>query len=95
MNLYETILSKLNDYSNIDFRINSIKEKYNNDKRIKLDLISLSKQIRDIQNEMKSLLNENKKNNECMKYTHFLFDRSYTKYTGIDRKYFDKLKNNK
>lgn len=30
-----------------------------------------------------------------MKYTHFLFDRTYTKYTGIDKKYFDKLMNNK
>ena len=95
MDLYETILSKLDDYSNIDFNINSIKEKYDNDKRIKLDLISLNKQIRDMQDEMKSLLNENNKNNECMKYTHFLFDRTYTKYTGIDKKYFDKLMNNK
>ena len=95
MVLYETILSKLDDYSNIDFNINGIKEKYDNDKRIKLDLISLNKQIRDMQDEMKSLLNENNKNNECMKYTHFLFDRAYTKYTGIDKKYFDKLMNNK
>lgn len=95
IDLYETILSKLDDYSNIDFNINSIKEKYDNDKRIKLDLISLNKQIRDMQDEMKSLLNENNKNNECMKYTHFLFDRAYTKYTGIDKKYFDKLMNNK
>ena len=92
--LYETILSKLNDYSTIDFNINNIKEKYDNDKRIKLNLISLNKQIREMQNEMKFLLNENKKNNECMKYTHFLFDRAYTKYTGIDKKYFDKLMNN-
>ena len=38
---------------------------------------------------------ENNKNNECMKYTYFLFDRAYTKYTGIDKKYFDKLMNNK
>ena len=48
-----------------------------------------------MQDEMKSILNENNKNNECMKYTHFLFDRTYTKYTGIDKKYFDKLMNNK
>ena len=48
-----------------------------------------------MQDEMKSLLNENNKNNECMKYTHFLFDRVYTKYTGIEKKYFDKLMNNK
>ena len=58
-------------------------------------MTSLNKQIRDMQDEMKSLLNENNKNNECMKYTHFLFDRAYTKYTGIDKKYFDKLMNNK
>ena len=50
-------------------------------------------EVREIFRE--ELLNENNKNNECMKYTHFLFDRAYTKYTGIDKKYFDKLMNNK
>lgn len=93
--LYETILNKLDNYSNYDFNINNIKEKYDNNKRIKKDLISLNKQIKDMQNSMKSLLNENNKNNDCMKYTHFLFDRTYTKYTGIDKRYFDKLMNNK
>ena len=92
--LYETVLSKLNDYSSFDFNIMCIKDKYNNKKSIKMDLISLNKQIRDMQEDMKALLKENAKNNDCMKYTHFLFDRTYTKYTGIDKKYFDKLMNN-
>lgn len=92
--LYEKMLSKINDCSNINFNIKGIKDKYDNNKKIKLDLISLNKQIRDMQDNMKALLNENTKNNDCMKYTHFLFDRTYTKYTGIDKKYFDKLKNN-
>lgn len=95
LELYETILSKLNDYSNFDFNVIGIKDKYDNAKKIKLDLISLNKQIRDMQENMKELLNENAKNNDCIKYTHFLFDKAYTKYTGIDKKYFDKLMNNK
>lgn len=93
--LYEKILNKLEEYSNYDFDIKSICEKYDNDKRIKQDLISLNKKAKDMQIEMKEMINENLKNNDCLKYTHFLFDRSYTKYTGIDKKFFDKLKNDK
>ena len=48
-----------------------------------------------MQTEMKEMLNENLRNNDCMKYTHFLFDWAYTKYTGIDKRFFDKLKNDK
>ena len=87
----EKILNKLEEYSNYDFDIKSIFEKYDNDKRIKQNLISLNK--KNMQIEMKEMINENLKNNDCLKYTHFLFDRSYTKYTGIDKKFFDKLKN--
>lgn len=93
--LYEKILNKLEEYSNYDFGIKDISEKYDNDKKIKQDLISLNKKTKDMQTEMKEMLNENLKNNDCMKYTHFLFDRSYTKYTGIDKRFFDKLKNDK
>lgn len=93
--LYEKILNKLEEYSNYEFDIKSICEKYDNDKRIKQDLISLNKKTKDMQVEMKEMINENLKNNDCLKYTHFLFDRSYTKYTGIDKKFFDKLKNDK
>ena len=92
--LYEKILDKLHNYSNYNFNVNNIKDKYENNERIKMKLISLNKQINDMQDDMKSLLKENSKNNDCMKYTHFLFDRAYTKYTGIDKKYFDKLTNN-
>jgi hypothetical protein len=93
--LYEKMLNKLEEYSNYDFDIKSICEKYDNDKRIKQDLISLNKKTKDMQLEMKKMINENLKNNDCLKYTHFLFDKSYTKYTGIDKKFFDKLKNDK
>lgn len=92
--LYEKMLKKLDYYSNYNFNIIGIKEKYDNNERIKMNLISLNKQIKDMQDEMKLLLNDNTKNNDCLKYTHFLFDKAYTKYTGIDKKYFDKLKNN-
>lgn len=94
MELYKTILTKLDYYSNFEFNINNIKEKYDNKERIKMDLISLNKQIKNMQTDMKYLLKENNKNNDCIKYTHFLFDRMYTKYTGIDKKYFDKLVDN-
>ena len=93
--LYEKIMNKLEEYSNYDFGIKDICEKYDNDKKIKQDLISLNKKTKNMQTEMKEMLNENLKNNHCMKYTHFLFDRAYTKYTGIDKKFFDKLKYNK
>ena len=46
IDLYEIILSKLDDYSNIDFNINSIKEKYDNDK------IHISYLIEHIQNTL-------------------------------------------
>lgn len=88
-------MNKLEEYSNYDFGIKDICEKYDNDKKIKQDLISLNKKTKNMQTEMKEMLNENLKNNDCMKYTHFLFDRAYTKYTGIDKKFFDKLKYNK
>lgn len=94
MELYEKILDKLYDYSDYDFNIIKIKDKYDNNEKIKMDLISLNKKIKDMQNDMKSLLNENLRDNDCMKYTHFLFDSAYTKYTGIDKKFFDKLMNN-
>ncbi len=88
-------MNKLEEYSNYDFGIKDICEKYDNDKKIKQDLISLNKKTKNMQTEMKEMLNENLKNNDCMKYTHFLFDRAYTKYTGIDKKFFDKLKYDK
>ena len=69
------MLKKLDYYSNYDFNINSIKEKYDNKEKIKMNLISLNKQIKDMQDEMKILLNDNTKNNDCLKYTHFLFDK--------------------
>ncbi len=95
LDLYEKILDKLEEYSNYNFNIVSICEKYDNNRRIKQDLISLNKKTKDIQMEMKEMIYENSKNNDCLKYTHFLFDRSYTRYTGIDKKFFDKLKNDK
>lgn len=94
MELYEKMLTKLDEYSNYEFNLDGIKYKYDNNEKIKMNLISLNKQIREIQEDMNSLLKENTKNNDCMKYTHFLFDGAYIKYTGIDKKFFDKLKNN-
>ena len=91
---YEKVLNRLEYYANYDFGIEKIKERYDNKGKIKMNLISLNKQIKDMKYEMMSLLNENSKDNDCLKYTHFLFDKTYTKYTGIDKKYFDKLKNN-
>ena len=92
--LYEIVLEKISYYSDFDFKINNIKADYNNDERIKMKLISLNKQINDMKKDFKNLIEANNKDNECLKYTHFLFDKEYTKYTGIDKKYFDKLKNN-
>lgn len=92
--LYEIVLEKISYYSDFDFKINNIKADYNNDERIKMKLISLNKQINDMKKDFKNLIEANNKDNECLKYTHFLFDKKYTKYTGIDKKYFDKLKNN-
>lgn len=59
---------------------------------IKQNLISLNKKINDMKMEIKKLLEKNLNDNDCLKYTHFLFDKNYTKYTGIDKKFFDKLK---
>ena len=91
--LYETILSKLHYYTNYKFDVENIINRNNEGKAIKMNLLMLNKQIKEMQNDMHSLINTNSKSNECMKYTHFLFDGAYTKYTGIDKKYFDKLMN--
>lgn len=93
INLYEDMLNKLDEYSNCDFEIKNIIEKYTNNQKIKQDLISLNKKIKDMQLELKDMINQNNRDNDCLKYTHFLFDSTYTKYTGIDKRFFDKLKN--
>ena len=89
--LYGEMLNKLNEYSELDFRLSEITSRYDNKEPIKQNLISLNKKINDMKKEMKKLIEQNLDNNDCLKYTHFLFDRVYTKYTGIDKKYFDKL----
>lgn len=89
--LYEHLLDDIEKYSKLNFELDNIINRYENNKRIKMDLVSLNKKINDIQKELKKYIVDNQKNNENLKYTHFLFDGSYTKYTGIDKKYFDKL----
>lgn len=91
-NLYEEILEKIKEYNEFDFGISEIMDRYNDGLSIKRNMISLNKKINDMKKDMDCLLKINDSNNECFKYTHFLFDNSYTKYTGIDKKYFDKLK---
>ena len=61
--------------------------------KIKKDLISLNAKLNNIKKDFCNQLNLNEKNNECLKYTHFLFDNAYKRYTGIDKKYFDKIMN--
>jgi len=90
-NLYEDLLADIEKYSELDFEIDNIINRYDNNERIKMNLTSLNKKINDMKKELKKYTVDNQKNNECLKYTHFLFDGNYTKYTGIDKKYFDKL----
>lgn len=89
--LYESLLDDIEKYSEMDFDINNIINQYNDNKRIKMNLTSLSKKINDMKIKFKKYTTNNRNNNECLKYSHFLFDSNYTKYTGIDKKYFDKL----
>jgi len=89
--LYEDLLADIEKYSELDFEIDNIINRYDNKKRIKMSLTSLNKKINVMKKELKKYTVDNQKNNECLKYTHFLFDGNYTKYTGIDKKYFDKL----
>ena len=89
--LYENLIKTIEDYSNYDFEIKKIINNYDNNEKIKRNLISLNRKISEMQKELKKYCIQNQKNNECLKYTHFLFDKSYTKYTGIDKRYFDKL----
>lgn len=90
--LYEDLLVDIEKFSEQDFEIENIINRYDNNERIKMNLTSLNKKINDMKKELKKYTVDNQKNNECLKYTHFLFDSNYTKYTGIDKKYFDKLK---
>lgn len=86
-------LMKVLEECNCDFEIKNIIEKYTNNQKIKQDLISLNKKIKDMHLELKDMINQNNRDNDCLKYTYFLFDSTYTKYTGIDKRFFDKLKN--
>ena len=90
--LYEKMIDNIEKYSELDFEINNIIQRYENKKKIKRTLTSLNKTINEMKQEFKKYITSNEKDNECLKYTHFLFDSNYTKYTGIDKKYFDKLK---
>lgn len=89
--LYEEMLKMFENYSEFDFGLLETTTRYNNGESIKQNLISLNKRINNMKNDMHKLLERNIKNNDCLKYTHFLFDGNYTKYTGIDKKFFDKL----
>lgn len=90
-NLYEEMLNSIKKYNNFDFKLDDIINQYDNGQNIKKSLKSLNKEINDMKKIFNKYINDNQKNNECLKYTHFLFDANYTKYTGIDKKYFDKL----
>ena len=48
--------------------------------------------LENIKENINNILEKNQSNNECNKYNHFQFDNVYTKYTGIDKKYFEKIK---
>lgn len=92
LDLYENIINRIDELCKTDFGINKIIEKNNSKKRIKRDLISLNTKLNTIKADFNKQININNKNNECLKYTHFLFDNVYKQYTGIDKKYFDKIK---
>lgn len=91
LDLYEKIINELNDFCKTNFEIDKIIKKYDNNKKIKQDLILLNSKLNKIQSQFNKNCSLNLKNNECLKYTHFLFDSVYTRYTGIDKKYFSKL----
>lgn len=91
--LYGNILKKIEELCKTDFGVNTIIKKYSNEVKIKKDLISLNAKLNNIKKYFCNQLNLNEKNNECLKYTHFLFDSAYKRYTGIDKKYFDKIMN--
>ena len=90
--LYDELFDKLKNYIELDFGIDEIYQKVNDNKPHKQLIISLNKKIKDMKSEMTQIINDNISNNDCLKYTPFLFENKYTKYTGIDKKYFDKLK---
>ncbi len=89
--LYEEMINKINEFCMADLGIKEIIDSYENKKPIKQKLISLNKNINTAKKEMETLIKNNMTNSDCLKYTHFLFDRNYTKYTGIDKRYFDRL----
>lgn len=95
LEMYELMLKKIDEFVNYDFNIENIINKQTNNHKIKKDLNLLDKEIKNIQNDMKKIMKENIRNNDCLKYTHFLFDKQYTNYTGIDKRFFDKIVNNK
>lgn len=90
--LYEQLFDNIDDFYNTDFNIKDIIDSYDKGKPIKRKVQSLNKNINAVKSNLKKLIDDSLNNNDCMKYTHFLFDRNYTKYTGIDKKYFDKIK---
>ena len=89
MQIYEKMITELNEFCSYNHNIKNIKGKYKLNCNINNDL---NEKVSNFKENMIFLLKSNQINNECNKYTHFLFDSQYTKYTGIDKKFFDKLK---
>ena len=73
LELYEKIINNIEDLIKTDFNIKNIIEKYDNNQKIKQDLISLNSRINKIQEEFQKSCSKNKKNNECEKYTSYIF----------------------
>lgn len=57
--LYEKMLDKIEYYSNYNFDIINIKNKYDSNEKIKMNLISLNKEIKDMQEGFKALISDN------------------------------------
>ena len=57
--LYEKMLDKIEYYSNYNFYIINIKNKYDSNEKIKMNLISLNKEIKDMQEGFKALISDN------------------------------------
>lgn len=90
--LYNELFEQIKGFCSLDFEINEIIEKIDQKKPHKKLVISLNKKIDDVKTEMESVIRKNNLNGECAKYNPFLFEKEYSKYTGINKKFFDKIK---
>lgn len=93
INSYDNLVSlknKIRDFP--DFEFEELIQKIDNDEKHKMDVKKMKKMINDYRKDLMSLNKKVLIEKKMSKYSLFASNAQYTKYTGIDTSYFNKIK---